>query len=240
MINFPYPLPSDTTSEVDERAAAVALLPVGSYEQHGPHLPLVTDTLIACAIADRLAAAYPVQQLPPLTISCSHEHERWPGTVSISATTLHAVVSDIAASLRRGGTTALVVVNAHGGNHVLRNTVQESTARGERMALFPTADDWRTAAEDAGIHTDAHSDMHAGELETSILLHVGPQLVRIGHESMDHVHEDRRHLLTLGMDAYTASGVIGRPSLASAEKGQRLLAGLTESFADHLSALGVR
>lgn len=230
-------LPPDTTADVGRRPAAVAVLPVGSHEQHGPHLPLATDTLIACAIADRLAAAYPVRRLPPLTVSCSHEHEHWPGTVSISAPTLHAVVRDIAESLRRSGTPALAVINGHGGNYVLRNAVQESSAAGGPMALFPTAEDWRAAAAAADVLTTPHSDMHAGELETSILLHTSPRSVRPGYEAADHLCDERGQLLTHGMRAYTRSGVIGRPSLASADKGQRVLAALTESFDDHFKAL---
>ncbi|MEU3840375.1 creatininase family protein [Streptomyces sp. NPDC028635] len=227
-------LPADTTEDVRTRAAdgsaRVAVLPVGSHEQHGPYLPLATDTLVACAIAREIAAAYPVQLLPPVTISCSHEHAGWPGTVSISAVTLHAVVRDIAASLRRSGVEALVVVNGHGGNYVLGNVVQEASARGERMALFPAVEDWEAARVRAGVATSLLTDMHAGEIETSVLLHAHPEVVRPGYESADVVADDRRHLLTVGMSAYTASGVIGRPSLGSADKGRELLASLADSF----------
>ncbi|MGW7238240.1 creatininase family protein [Streptomyces sp. NPDC054804] len=227
-------LPTDTTEEVRTRGAGVstqvAVLPVGSFEQHGPFLPLATDTLVACAVAREIADAFPVHLLPPVTISCSHEHAAWPGTVSISSVTLHAVVRDIAESLRRSGVEALVVVNGHGGNYVLGNVVQEASARGERMALYPAAEDWETALARAGVETSALTDMHAGEIETSILLHAHPELVRPGHESADFTADDRRHLLTLGMSAYTESGVIGRPSLGSAEKGKELLASLADSF----------
>ncbi|MGW3130759.1 creatininase family protein [Streptomyces sp. NPDC001123] len=227
-------LPTDTTEEVRTRGAGVstqvAVLPVGSFEQHGPYLPLATDTLVACALAREIAAAYPVHLLPPVTVSCSHEHAAWPGTVSISAVTLHAVVNDVAASLRRSGVEALVVVNGHGGNYVLGNVVQEASARGERLALYPAAEDWEAALVRAGVETSALSDMHAGEIETSILLHAHPELVRPGYESADFTADDRRHLLTLGMSAYTESGVIGRPSLGSAEKGKELLSSLADSF----------
>ncbi|MFI9615077.1 creatininase family protein [Streptomyces sp. NPDC052023] len=234
-------VPGDTTEDVRTRGAGVsrqvAVLPVGSFEQHGPFLPLATDTLVACAVAREIADTYPVHLLPPVTISCSHEHAAWPGTVSISSVTLHAVVRDIAESLRRSGVEALVLVNGHGGNYVLGNVVQESSARGERMALFPATEDWETARERAGVHTSLLTDMHAGEIETSILLHTHPELIRPGHESADFVADDRRHLLGLGMSAYTDSGVIGRPSLGDAEKGKALLASLAESFGAHFSLL---
>ncbi len=230
-------LPLDTTEEVRDRRAAVAVLPIGSFEQHGPFLPLVTDTVVACAIAREVAAAYPVHLLPPVTISCSHEHADWPGTVSISAVTLYAVVRDIAASLRRSGIHNLVLINGHGGNYVLRNVVQESAGSGTRMALFPGSADWDAARGRSGVRTSSRSDMHAGELETSILLHENPELVRPGYETSDFLADDREHLLTLGMRAYTESGVIGAPSKASAGKGKELLAGLVDSFAEYLSVL---
>ncbi|WP_433273889.1 creatininase family protein [Actinosynnema sp. CS-041913] len=225
--------PRTTTVDVRHAAAEVAVLPIGSFEQHGPHLPLVTDTVIACAIANEVAAAHPVLLLPPITISCSHEHAAWPGTVSISARTLYSVVADIAESLRRAGVTRLVLVNAHGGNYVLANIVQESAG----LALFPGRADWHAARAAAGLETSSADDMHAGELETSILLHVDPELVAAGHEAGDHVVEDRRHLLTVGLAPYTESGVVGRPSLASADKGRDLLASLAGSFGQYLAVL---
>lgn len=230
-------LPLETTEDVRAGRPDVAVLPIGSFEQHGPFLPLVTDTVIACAIAREIAAAYPVHLLPPVTISCSHEHAAWPGTVSISAATLYAVVRDIAESLRRSGIGNLVLINGHGGNYVLRNVVQESAGNGIRMALFPGSADWDTARNRAGVQTPADSDMHAGEVETSILLYAHPELVRPGYEASDCLADDRKHLLTLGMRPYTDSGVVGCPSRGSAGKGKELLAGLVDSFAEYLSLL---
>lgn len=75
-----------TSSDESERAASVAVLPVGSFEQHGAHLPLVTDTVVACAIAKAVAERYDLFLLPPVTISCSHEHAAWRGVErSVSA-----------------------------------------------------------------------------------------------------------------------------------------------------------
>lgn len=237
-MNEPDPdlVPLDTTADEASRAT-VAVLPVGSFEQHGPCLPLATDTLVACAIAREIVEGYPVRRLPPLTISCSHEHAAWPGTVSISSGTLASLVGDIAESLRRSGVPGLVVVNGHGGNYVLGNVVQEANAKGQRMALFPGLLDWQTALAAAGIATPLESDMHAGEIETSILLATHPRAVRDGYQGTDHLADDRRHLPTLGLSPYTESGVVGRPSLASAEKGKALLASLAASFAEYHAVL---
>ncbi|MCF6524548.1 creatininase family protein [Streptomyces sp. JJ36] len=230
-------LPQGTTEDVRSGRPEVAVLPVGSFEQHGPHLPLITDTVVACAVAREITAVHPVHRLPPVTISCSHEHAAWPGTVSISAATLHAVVRDIATSLRESGIRNLVLVNGHGGNYVLRNVVQEAAGTGTRMALFPGPADWESARRRAGVLTPAVADMHAGEVETSILLHDSPELVGPDFAAADCRADDREHLLTLGLRAYTESGVVGCPSRATAAKGKELLAGLADSFAAYFSLL---
>ena len=188
-------------------------------------------------IAEELANAYPVLQLPPVTISCSHEHSAWAGTVSISAGTLSAVIGDVYRSIAGSGLTTLVVLNCHGGNYVLSNVVQQGNAEGMRMALFPSGADWDQARQSARLASSGHEDMHAGEIETSILLHARPDLVRDGYQGADWVADDRRHLLVTGMSEYTTSGVIGRPSLATAEKGKAVLASLTAGFAPVLDIL---
>jgi creatinine amidohydrolase len=230
-------LPTATTSDEEGRDAESAILPVGSFEQHGDYLPLITDTVIASAISRELASAYRLLQLPPVTISCSHEHSMWRGTVSISSSTLKSMIDDIYRSVTNAGLTSLVILNCHGGNYVLANIVQEGNANGKRMALFPSGKDWAEARQSARLATSTHEDMHAGELETSIILHSNPELVRDGYQAADWMADDRRHLLTTGMREYTQSGVIGRPSLASAEKGKALLASLVESFASVLEIL---
>ncbi|GAA2254059.1 creatininase family protein [Streptomyces amakusaensis] len=231
-----------TATMTDEAArdANVAVLPIGSFEQHAAHLPLTTDTLVAAAVAEAAAAAYGLFLLPPVTISCSHEHADWPGTVSISATTLTAVVGDIARSLEGSGIRRLVLVNGHGGNYVLSNIVQEANTHpgpeGPRMALFPRPEDWNAAREAAGLLTTAHEDMHAGEIETSLLLHLHPDLVRDGYQDADHL-ADRPHLLVHGLRPYTPTGVVGRPSLATAAKGKTVLTALTSAFQDTFTAI---
>jgi creatinine amidohydrolase len=230
-------LPTATSPDEATRAADVAVLPIGSFEQHGPHLPLTTDTLIACAIAERVAADYNLMLLPPITIGCSHEHAGYPGTVSVSATTLETLISDVAASLAQAGTTRLALINAHGGNYVLSNVVQQANVGARRMVLFPRPADWRDARTSAGVLTNDHDDMHAGEAETSILLATAPEVVRPSYTDADHLADDRRHLLVTGIAGHSANGVIGRPSLATAGKGRQLLDAFAAVFKQHLALL---
>ena len=217
-------LPATTTTDYDAVHAAVAVLPIGAFEQHGPSLPLVTDTLIAIAIAEAISKRHKVFKLPAITFGCSHEHSAFPGTVSLSPATMAAAVADIRTSLSQQGINALIVVNGHGGNYILGNVVQQANAEGAmRVGLYPSRADWTEARCAAGISSSNHDDMHAGELETSIMLAVHSSYVRDGWQGYDHSAPDRRYLSTVGIGAYTTSGVIGYPSRASAPKGHAVL-----------------
>jgi creatinine amidohydrolase len=226
-----------TSRDEQGRGARVAALPVGSFEQHGSFLPLITVTIVACLIARRLSTDYQLLLLPPVTLSCSHEHSGFAGTVSISAETLIAVVADVAESLRRSGIERLAIVNGHGGNYVLANVVQQANVAGPRMTLFPGRAEWEAARAAAGLQASSSEDMHAGELEVSLLLHGCPELVSDDFRDGDWQASSRPHLLVTGMRGYTKSGVIGRPSLATAEKGRAILDSLARSFKDHLALL---
>jgi creatinine amidohydrolase len=226
-----------TSRDEQDRAARVAVLPVGSFEQHGGFLPLITDTIVACLIARRLSTDYDLLLLPPITLSCSHEHSGFAGTVSITAESLTGVVTDVADSLRRSGIERLAIVNGHGGNYVLANVVQQANVAGPRMTLFPGRAEWEAARAAAELQTTPSEDMHAGELEVSLLLHAYPELVGDDFQQGDWQASPRPHLLVTGMRGYTESGVIGRPSLATAEKGRVILDSLARSFKDHLALL---
>ncbi|MEV6695515.1 creatininase family protein [Micromonospora sp. NPDC051196] len=231
-------LPTATSTDIAAHAPEVAVLPIGSFEQHGSFLPLTTDTIVATAIAAAIARRHNVLLLPPITLSCSHEHAGWPGTVSISHQTLSAIIDDIRASLAANGITRLAIVNGHGGNYVLSNIVQTAnTTTPGSMTLFPTRTDWDKARQDAHLDTNAHHDMHAGELEVSILLHVQPHTVGTDFTNSDHTADDRTMLLVKGMRAYTTTGVIGQPSAGTPAKGQALLTSLAQSFDNHLAIL---
>ncbi|MEV6101475.1 creatininase family protein [Nocardia sp. NPDC051981] len=230
-------LTTATSEDVRNLERHIAVLPIGSLEQHGRFHPLTTDTVIACAIAQRIADDYGLFLLPPITFSCSHEHAAFAGTVSISPSTLIAVIEDIFSSLRTSGIRKIVIVNGHGGNYVLQNVVQQVNASGPQMTLFPGRSDWDGARTDAGMQTSGHEDMHAGELETSILLHTAPHLLRPGYETADWRADERQFLLVGGMQEYTDTGVIGFPSLGTADKGGKTLSSLSGAFKKHLQRL---
>lgn len=223
-----------TLPDLQAAAPQVAIVPVGAFEQHGAHLPYATDSLIAQALARALAERLPALVLPVLPFSCSHEHAGFPYAVSLGSQTLIAVINDIVRSLERSGVVLTVLLNAHGGNYVLGNVVQELNQDRLRVVMVPTRQQWQQAIAQAGLTTNPSADMHGGELETSLLLATQPDVVRpeLAH---DHEATERPWLTVLGMRHYTPTGIIGRPSQASAAKGQRLLAGLADAMAHDLA-----
>ncbi|BCJ36361.1 hypothetical protein Athai_38640 [Actinocatenispora thailandica] len=106
------------------------------------------------------------------------------------------------------------------------------------MSLFPARHDWEQARAAAHLESSMHEDMHAREIEPPLLLHAFPELIRSGPDDVDHIANDRPYLTTLGMRSYTTSGVIGRPSLGTVEKGGAVLDNLVDSFSTHLEMLG--
>ena len=228
-------LPLETSPEIAALAPRFAVLPVGAMEQHGPHLPLTTDTIIASAIAARLSKNLSALQLPALPISCSHEHAAFPGTISISATTISCTIKDIMKSIAQHGIKFTIIINAHGGNYVIGNIIQEMNVDDARIFLCPTRQQWEMAAKYAGISSTVSADMHGGEIETSLMMHICPESVRDKALFKDVDAPHRPFLNTFGMHYYTETGIIGFPTKASAQKGDRLLSYITDRIASDIS-----
>lgn len=160
--------------------ATVALLPVGAIEQHGPHLPLATDAILAEAVALRAAAAVKDAQvllLPTVAVAKSDEHLAFPGVLTLDAATLQAVLVQTGKSVARSGIRRLVFLNAHGGNV----PVLQIAARALRVEadMFCLAAGWMSMGYPAGLvsEAEARDGIHAGFVETAAMLHVRPDLV---------------------------------------------------------------
>lgn len=159
----------------------VVVLPVGSFEQHGPHLPLDTDTHIGRAISAEAVekSKFPCLLLPPIWTGVSLHHMGFNGTVTLSHATLGALVRDIAASLDRHGVKKLLLLNSHGGNQaVLQAVAEEISAVGDLQVVLVTY--WNLIAAVATAHRRSARGgiSHACELETSLKLYLKPQDVR--------------------------------------------------------------
>ena len=220
-----------TATSAQTAGARLVLVPVGSTEQHGPHLPLETDTLIAIAVAgaasDRLGGtAAGVWVAPALAYGSSGEHQSFPGTASIGTDALRFVVVELVRSLRTWAD-RVVLVNAHGGNLVaLRSAVDQLVAEGHAVQWLACA------TEDV--------DLHAGRTETSLLLHLAPHLVRRELAEPGDCRPLAEILPTLisgGLAAVSANGVLGDPTGASPEEGRAVLEAMVADVAGRLATV---
>ncbi|GAA3018374.1 creatininase family protein [Microbacterium dextranolyticum] len=253
-----------TSPDVTAIAAAggIAVQPIGATEQHGPHLPLTTDALIATALAEAAADAVHARaasgdedapslwMLPTLAYGLSPEHAGFPGTVTLSSTTLLAVCLDIARSVAAAGIRTLVFVNAHGGNpellQVVARDIRDQTGVLAVSVHGPSLPLPAALADQMG---RADLDVHAGFYETSVLLALHPAAVRLPLAAADGI--DRIDALATGAVSpsvglfgavplpwrtrdVSASGTIGDPTGASAEWGREALHAQGLALADVL------
>ena len=205
---------------VEKSLRQLLVVPVGSLEQHGPHLPLDTDTRIAVAVARRACQRRAgVALAPALPVGASGEHAAFPGTLSIGAEALTSCLIELGrhASLHWP---ALLVVNGHGGN-ITAVDAAVGRLRYEGRACLA----WHAALPEG--------DAHAGRSETSLMLALAPGAVQLGAAERGDVRPLGEILPLLrerGVRAVSANGVLGDPAGASATEGKRLLARLVDSL----------
>jgi mycofactocin system creatininase family protein len=198
---------------VEDGPRQLLVVPTGSLEQHGPHLPLDTDTTIAVAVARRACAGRPgVALAPAFGIGASGEHADFPGTLSIGTEALTACLIELGRHARRDWP-ALLVVNGHGGN-----AAAIGAAIGRLRYEGQTAHAWH-----AGL---PGGDAHAGRFETSVMLALDPAAVRLDAAQAGErrpVSQIMPVLRERGVRAVSGNGVLGDPSGASAAEGEVLL-----------------
>ncbi len=201
-----------TDVSTSENGPPIVAIPIGSCEQHGPHLPLDTDLRIACAIANELSAAIPrVLVGPPITISASGEHHGFAGTLSIGASALELVLIELVRSA--DWTAGVVFVNGHGGNvGAVNNALAVLGSEGRRvLSWWPRVDG---------------GDAHAGRSETSLMLAIDPETVRESAAEpgrTEPINELLPALHALGVAAVSPNGVLGDPRGATATEGAEIL-----------------
>jgi creatinine amidohydrolase len=216
-------------------ATAVAVLPLGATEQHGPHLPLGVDSLLVDGIVRAalpvLAADLPVLFLPTQQIGLSPEHARFAGTLTLSAETLIRLWKEIGAGVARTGVRKLVLFNAHGG-HTGAMDIVARELRNEHDLLVYSAS-WFNLP--LGEHAPGRFDVHAGESETAMMLAVAPQLVEMAAaKNFASTSQDRAQSYPLlgngrsaklgwAMQDYNAEGAAGNAAAATPQQGQALV-----------------
>lgn len=215
--------------------SGLLVLPTGATEQHGPHLPVNCDTLIAQAVCWRASAMTGVPVLPalPFTVSVGHT-TKWPGTFALRHETHIAVLREIAAWVAATGWKRLVIVNSHFGNDASQRVAVDQI-RTEFLGRLQVAakntfnltpDIWEAFICDA-------ADMHANKAETDVLLHLAPELVHLGREA-DDPDRSTGYVFSYPVAQTSLNGVTGFPSRASAADGKLLFEAMGSALADIL------
>lgn len=241
-----------TWKQVDalDRDETLLVLPTAAIEQHGHHLPLATDTLINNFMLGKALARLPgemaIYTLPPVCYGKSNEHIGFPGTLSVSAATFMAVIRELGASLSNSGFKKLVIFNTHGGNAALVD-VMARDLRAEfglrTFTLFGSG-----GAKFEGINAqEATYGFHAGEWETAMLLSAAPELVHTDQYTANYIADIQKPELLkpefssanfawLTRDI-AESGVVGDPSSATAENGDKWSEVAAKRIAEALTAM---
>lgn len=210
----------NSSAEIKAGTPSVAVFGIGAIEQHSGHLPLCTDWYQLREISRRVARELDALLVPALPYSMSQCHGPASGTVWLRPETLAAVVRDVVLSLRSQGIHKVVIINGHGGNFVLEPVIRElNLSHSDMMVIRPLFDGGFNVA-DLFEHGDV--ECHAGEIETSLMLAISPDLVRAAR--VDYVPTAGREFFDYAfLDRWAPFGVIGVPSAGDAEKGRRAL-----------------
>ncbi|MFO0998254.1 MAG: creatininase family protein [Alphaproteobacteria bacterium] len=226
---------------------AIAVVPVGSIEQHGPHLPVQVDTLLATEVARRaarrVAAKQPIVVTPTVWSGLAEHHMSLGATITLDFETFAAVLRCVCRSVLRHGFRRILLLNGHGGNITALNVIAGELSR-ELDAPITTATYWTLSGTQKpfqAILDKQKTVRHACEAETSMLLALKPGLV--DKKAMKTVKAPMDGLTSEGgayryrpIAHWTKSGVIGAPAAASAEKGERLLNAAAKALADVLAS----
>lgn len=213
----------------------IVIVPVASIEQHGPHLPVVTDTMLAREVAAR-SAAIVADTTPCLVTECiwtglSEHHMAFGGTVTLDFPSFLAVIGGVVRSLHRHGFDKVFLMNAHGGNIAALQSVVEELTRELGMKLV-TATYWTLGAKELGPYLERQKGIrHACEAETSMMMAIAPDLVDPSRFDEAACPDKRDEAGAVDDHSYrwrsfadrTPSGALGDPRVASAEKGEKLL-----------------
>lgn len=232
-------------TDIEDVGPTLAVLPVGSTEQHGPHAPLGTDTFTASAVAAEGVERYDedIPLAPPVPVGVAAEHREFPGTLWVSPDTFRAYVKETIESLAHHGVDRVVIVNGHGGNvDALRELCADLSRDGTVYAVPFTWFDAIDAAEVAGLEMG-----HGGPVETSLVRHLHPELVDTDQfetawqKAADGWGEWVNGVnLAYDTDEFSESGVVGNPEESSPEKGEQLLDSAATALVEVLETVAAR
>ena len=239
-----------------QAAQVVAVLPVAAIEQHGPHLPLAVDATLLQGVINTalplLPASLPALFLPPQNVGLSTEHLAYPGTLTLSPATLLALWTELGDCVARAGVKKLLLLNGHGGNVAAMDIVARELR--QRCGLLVYSASWFSLplpdAVAGQFSAEEHRfGIHGGEIETSMMLHLAPDTVRMEHaqhwRSSSQDRAARHAILGNGKSAkmgwamqdYHPAGAVGNAAAATADKGRAVVQAAAEALAQLLQEL---
>ncbi len=225
-----------------QAAQLVAVLPVAAVEQHGPHLPLSVDATLLQGVIDaalpHLGADVPALFLPPQNIGLSTEHENFPGTLTLSPATVIALWTELGACVARAGVKKLLIFNSHGGNVAVMDIVARELR--QRHGLLVYSASWFSLPQPPEVQglfsaQEHRFGIHAGDIETSMMLHLAPGTVHMEHaQNFRSTSQDRSERFAIlgngksakmgwAMEDYHQSGAVGQADAATADKGRAVV-----------------
>ena len=241
---FPY-LSWNDVEAIPDKQNTVIIQPVGAIEQHGPHLPLIVDAAIGMGVLgkalEKLDDKIPAFALPMLYYGKSNEHWHFPGTITLTTETLSATLMEVGESIYRAGLRKLVLMNSHGGQpQVMQMVARDLHVKYDDFMVFPLFT-WRVPNITKELLTpkEARQGMHAGDAETSILLALLPEQVKMDKAVAEYPPEipnttlltpEGRLPFAWTTKDVSKSGVIGDATTATLEKGQQILESVSDGW----------
>jgi creatinine amidohydrolase len=231
-----------TSPEVADAIAGgvdAVIVPVGSTEQHGAHLPLSTDSLHTVAVVDEVARRLPALVAPLIPVGRADHHMAFAGTITVAHETLHAILRDWSDSFFRHGFRHVLIYSGHGGNAApLAKIIDDLIGEDSRRSIIGCTDwalyDDTLFAEAEVLGVDKFdAGWHAGELETSMILALDEKLVLMERAAPGFIGDlgpVRHKLATDGVQAIAPSGVLGDPTLATHRRGEAYLTALADGI----------
>ncbi|MCD6368411.1 MAG: creatininase family protein [Thermoproteales archaeon] len=233
-----------TSSDIEkiDKDNTVVILPVGSIEVHGPHLPLGTDTMVIYHVALKAAELENALVLPPIYYAYVPENRHFPGTISLNSDTILMMLEDIITELSRQGFKKILILNGHGGNkRILKLLARRLLEKGCRAQVYLIPDTLAPVRKIIEEVKETKVYEHACEIETSLVLHLAPHLVKLERVKGEAKVGKRRivdYLETLvDWQRYAIMGYVGNPLKATREKGRRILEAWIHEIASTIKAI---
>jgi creatinine amidohydrolase len=230
----------DVKEAVEKRL--VAVLPIGSIEVHGPHMPTGTDSFVAFRVAEKAAEKEEAVVLPPLYYAYVAENRHFPGTISLTAKILLSVLEEVCDEIARTGFKKILIVNGHGGNNsLLKVFLKECITKKKDYAVYAMIEPWASLGDLAAKLSEGRVFGHACELETSMGLYLFEDLVKMGNIKREAMHGSTGMpsgiVTSVDWQAYALDLYIGDPRFATKEKGKKIIENLVEFVADAIGQI---